>query len=91
MYFIIITAAFFLCSYHDADDEPSCRSFTFDLENISMEKETIKKAIVKEISDYHSKYLRPKLTPLATKFFPKPIQLKDDEMSPEVASKIFLF
>ena len=56
-----------------------------------MEKETIKKAIVKEINDYHSKYPRPKLTPLATKFFPKPIKIKDDEVSPELASKISYF
>lgn len=77
--------------YHDIDDEPSCRPLICDFENLPLEKETLRSEIVKEIRSYHSKHPRPKLTPLATKFFAKEINVKDaGQVDHNVTSK-FLF
>ena len=67
----------FTLRYHDLDDEPSCRPLSCDFENLPLEKETLKSEIVKEIARYHSKHPRPKLTPLATKFFGKSISVNE--------------
>jgi len=67
----------YVSRYHDLDDEPSCRPLNCDFENIPLEKETLKSEIVKEISRYHSKHPRPKLTPLATKYFTKTVNVDE--------------
>ena len=71
--------------YHDVDDEPVCRPFNCDFEDMPMDRESLKEAIVKEISNYHSKHPKPKLTPLATKFSPKPVVIRSKPRDTAIA------
>ncbi|XP_058477671.1 mitogen-activated protein kinase 7 [Solea solea] len=44
----------YLSKYHDPDDEPVCvPAFDFEFDNLSMNKEQIKEAILMEIQDFH--------------------------------------
>lgn len=64
------------------DDEPSCRPLTCEFENLPLENDILKDEIVQEIRSYHSKHLPPKLTPLATKYFAKPVNLNEGTRIP---------
>ena len=89
----IFSFTFFHHRYHDLDDEPSCRPLNCDFENIPLEKETLKSEIVKEISRYHSKHPRPKLTPLATKYFTKTVNVDEvvGSVNGSLTSELFFF
>ncbi|XP_061564696.1 mitogen-activated protein kinase 7 [Cololabis saira] len=46
----------YLSKYHDPDDEPICvPAFDFEFDNLPMNKEQIKEAILMEIQDFHKK------------------------------------
>eukprot|EP00794_Sanderia_malayensis_P014079 gene14079-15548_t len=67
----------YLSRYHDVDDEPTCRVLNCDFEDVPLVKERLKEAITNEIKEYHSKKSKPILTPLTTKFSPKPVKTQN--------------